>query len=180
MSKQNTLDTNLNIKFDEKIKELEESLPKGTPDANCSALTLTHTLNVLGNPEFNSFYFNNLAIPLGGGYGGFKSIKGWKPPCGAVSGGCMAIGIIMGGQERLDFKDHMKTYQKTANFVHLFEKEFGSVACHDLCGTDFNDISQINEYMKKDIWGKKCYKFVVFAVDQIRKIMASELKKKWQ
>ncbi|GAH14030.1 unnamed protein product, partial [marine sediment metagenome] len=41
-----------------------------------------------------SVFFNNLAIPLAGGFGGFKSMHGWKGPCGAICGGCAAIGII--------------------------------------------------------------------------------------
>ncbi|MFX1259287.1 MAG: C-GCAxxG-C-C family (seleno)protein, partial [Promethearchaeota archaeon] len=111
MSKNKSPRFNINERFDKKIKILKQSLPKMKEDINCAALTLTNILNVIG---LDTFYFNNLAIPLAGGYGGFKSIKGWKGPCGAVNGGCAAIGIIIGGKERLKFKDHMKVYKKAA------------------------------------------------------------------
>ncbi|MFX0104382.1 MAG: C-GCAxxG-C-C family protein [Candidatus Hodarchaeota archaeon] len=166
-------------KFEERIKKLEETLPKLEGEKNCAALTLTNVVDVLGISEVNSFYFNNLAVPLGGGFGGFKSIKGWKGPCGAVSGGCAAIGIILGGRERLKLKNHLKAYQKAAIFTHYFEKEFGSVACQELSGTDFYDVSSVNEYLSNKVWEKKCYKYVIFALDQIRKLMVFELKNKW-
>ncbi|MFX0139755.1 MAG: C-GCAxxG-C-C family protein, partial [Candidatus Hodarchaeota archaeon] len=140
---------------------------------------LTSVVDILGISELNRFYFNNLAVPLGGGFGGFKSMKGWKGPCGAVSGGCAAIGVILGGHERLKLKDHLKTYQRAAIFTHYFEKEFGSVACQELCGTDFNDLSSVNEYLNNKVWEKQCYKYVIFALDQIRKLTAFELKEKW-
>ncbi|UCD01659.1 MAG: C_GCAxxG_C_C family protein, partial [Promethearchaeota archaeon] len=128
----------LDSQFKEKIKKLKETLPKLEGERNCAALTLTNVADILGISELNRFYFNNLAVPLGGGFGGFKSIKDWKGPCGAVSGGCAAIGLILGGREQLKLKDYLNTYQKAAIFAHYFEKEFGSVACQELCGTAFN------------------------------------------
>ena len=169
----------LNSQFDKRIKKLEETLPKLEGEKNCAALTLTNVVDILGISEVNSFYFNNLAVPLGGGFGGFKSIKRWKVPYGAVSGGCAAIGLIIGGRKRLKLKDHLKTYQKAAIFAHYFEKEFGSVACQELCGTDFSDLSSVNEYLSNNVWEKQCFKYVIFALDQIRKLLAFELIKKW-
>jgi hypothetical protein len=170
----------INEKFDDKIKNLEETIPYLKGEVNCAVLTLTSVLEILSIPELQSFYYNNLAVPLAGGFGGFKSEKGWKGPCGAVCGGCAAIGIIIGGKGKLKFRDHMKTYQKAAIYAHNFEKEFGSVACKELCGTDFSDLNSINEYMENKIWEKQCYKYVVFGVDQVRKLTSSELKRKWQ
>lgn len=169
----------LNAQFDERIKKLEETLPKLEGEKNCAALTLTNIIDILGISEINNFYFNNLAVPLAGGFGGFKSIKDWKGPCGAVNGGCAAIGVILGGRKRLKLKDHLKTYQKAAIFAHYFEKEFGSVTCQELSGTDFSDLSSVNEYLSNKVWERQCYKYVIFAIDQIRKLTAFELKKKW-
>lgn len=169
----------INEKFDDKIKDLEENLPYLKGEVNCAVLTLTSVLEILGIPELQSFYYNNLTVPLAGGFGGFKSEKGWKGPCGAVCGGCAAIGIIIGGKEKLKFRDHMKVYQKAAIYAHNFEKEFGSVACKELCGTDFSDLNSINEYMENKVWEKQCYKYVVFGVDQVKKLTSSELKRKW-
>jgi len=165
----------INKHFDDKIKELNKILPKGEGDKNCSAWTFTSVLDVLG---LDSFFFNNSSIPFGGGYGGFKSMYGWKGPCGAVSGGCMAIGIILGGQKPIKNADKIKIYPTTAKFVHYFEKEFGSVICQNLCGIDFNEPTGIKEYLDNNLW-EKCYKYIIFAVDQVRKMTQEELEKKW-
>lgn len=180
MNKLNSSHSDINDRFNEKIKDLEETLPYLKKEVNCSALILTNILEILDIPELKSFYFNNLAVPLAGGFGGFKSEKGWKGPCGAVCGGCAAIGIIIAGKERLKFRDHLKVYQKAAIYAHKFEKEFGSVACKELSNTDFSDLNSVNNYVENKIWEKQCYKYVVFGVDQVRKLTQFELKKKWQ
>jgi tetrahydromethanopterin S-methyltransferase subunit H len=75
---------NINARFDEKVKELEERLPKLRTGVNCAELTLTSILDVLG---IKNSIINNLMIPLAGGFGGYKSEKGWQGACGAVCGG---------------------------------------------------------------------------------------------
>ncbi len=164
----------INLRFDEKIKNLEEILPKLEMETNCAALTLTNILEVLG---VDNFYFHNLAVPLAGGFGGFKSLKGWKGPCGAVCGGCAAIGIIVGGQKKL--AQNLEAYQTAAKFVHYFEKEFGSTTCYELCGIDFSDLDSANKYIENKKWEQQCYKYVIFAINKVRELTASDLKKKW-
>lgn len=166
----------INLRFDEKIKNLEETLPKLETNVNCAALTLTNILETLG---LDNIYFHNLAIPLAGGFGGFKSLKGWKGPCGAVCGGCAAIGIIMGGQKKIKIDENLEVYQTAAKFVHYFEKEFGATTCYELCGTDFTDLESANNYIESKKWEKQCYKYVLFAIDKVRELTALDLKKKW-
>jgi C_GCAxxG_C_C family probable redox protein len=178
MSKYNSCHGDINERFDEKIKKLEDSLPKPEGVMNCAELTLTHILDILG---IDNFFFHNLAIPLAGGLGGFKSIKDWKSPCGSVTGGCLAIGIIMGGQEELKNRDHLKVLQRAAKFASNFEKNFGSVACKELCGTDWSDFNSITEiYVKNKIWQTTCYKFVIYAINEVRKLTRRDLSKKWE
>ncbi|MGB5911392.1 MAG: C-GCAxxG-C-C family protein [Promethearchaeia archaeon] len=164
-------------RFDEKIKNLEETLPKLETDLNCAALTLTNILEIL---DISNSYFYNLSVPLAGGFGGFKSYKDWKGPCGAVCGGCAAIGIILGGQRKLKFSEHLKVYQTAAKFVHYFEKKFGSVSCQGLCGIVFSDLNSMDDYIKDKVWEHQCYKYVIFAVDKVRELTASDLKEKWK
>jgi len=158
------MEQNINAKFDEKIKELEEKLPKMTVGVNCAELTLTSILDVLG---INDGIINNLIIPLAGGLGGYKSEKGWQGACGAVCGGCAATGVILGGKER------------TAKFATDFEKEFGTVVCSGLCGYDFSDPAGFMGYQENKVWETTCNKFVIWAVDHVRKLMKKDLRKKW-
>ena len=170
------MEQDINAKFDEKIKELEEKLPKMRAGANCAELTLTSVLEVLG---IENGLINNLMIPLAGGFGGYKSEKGWQGACGAVCGGVAASGVILGGKERMPNESIPVAYLKGAKFATDFEKEFGTVVCSELCGFDFSDPNAFLEYEQNNVWEKTCSKYVVWAVDHTRKLMRRDLKKKW-
>jgi C_GCAxxG_C_C family probable redox protein len=165
----------INLKFDNALKQLEKELPNEIP-GGCAEATMRHFLNILGIEEE---LINNIMIPLSGGLGGYKSEKGWFGPCGAVVGGCGAVGVILGGKDKMSPNNVLPAYLKSAQFAKEFEKVFGSVLCPNLSGYDFSDPNAIMEYMKEGIWGKKCYKYVLWAIDNIRKMMNKELKKNW-
>ena len=167
----------IQIRFDEKLKEMEQALPAMTEGVNCAALTFTSILDVLG---INDYKFHNLAMPLAGGFGGYKAKNGWQGACGAVAGGCAAIGIIMGGDKKMDDPTMNMCYLKAAKYATEFEKQFGTVVCSKLCGYDFSTPQGMVDYMKNDTWAKTCHKFVIWAVDKIRKETKQELRKKWE
>ncbi|MFX1324755.1 MAG: C-GCAxxG-C-C family protein [Promethearchaeota archaeon] len=168
----------INSRFDELLEDLKESLSKETP-AGCAEATFRHVSNILG---IENQLINNIMIPLSGGLGGYKSEKGWFGPCGAVVGGCAAVGAILGGKEKEPLGMNLipVAYMKSAQFAKDFEKEFGTVLCPELSGYDFSDPSAMMEYMEKGIWGKTCYKYVLWAIDNVRKLMKSELEKNWE
>ncbi|MFX1470342.1 MAG: C-GCAxxG-C-C family protein [Promethearchaeota archaeon] len=164
-------------KFDEALKQYEEIFPKLSPtEGGCAEATLTGILNILG---IQDGLINNIMIPLSGGLGGYKSEKGWCGPCGAVVGGCAAVGAILGGKGREKMSSDLvpAAYMKSAQFAKEFEKEFGSVDCPTLSGYDFSDPNTMMEYVEDGTWGKKCYKYVLWAIDNIRKLMKKELVK---
>lgn len=162
-------------KFDKAIEKLEKELPNEIP-SGCAEATMRHILNILGMEET---LINNIMIPLSGGLGGYKSEEGWFGPCGAVVGGCGAIGAILAGKEKMDQSKVLPAYLKSAQFAKEFEKEFGSVVCPNLSGYDFSDPNNIMKYLEEGVWGKKCYKYVLWAIDNVRKLMKKELKKNW-
>jgi hypothetical protein len=168
---------NINLRFDEKLKELKNLLPKLKEGINCAELTLTSVLDILG---IDNYLFHNLAIPLAAGFGGYKSKNGWKGACGAVCGGCAAIGVIMGGHERMSNGLMLLVALKAAKFAKEFENEFNTVVCSELCGYDFSKPETIIEYRENEIWVKKCYHFVIWAVDKIRKLTQEELLNNWK
>ncbi|NHJ21406.1 MAG: C_GCAxxG_C_C family protein [Candidatus Lokiarchaeota archaeon] len=170
------MEQDINRKFDEKIKDLEKTLPKMTNGANCAELTLTSVLEVLG---IKNGVINNLIIPLAGGFGGYKSKKGWQGACGAVCGGCAATGVILGGRERMPNELILNAYMNAAKFAADFEAEFGTVVCSGLCGYDFSDPDGLEEYQKNNTWETTCNKFVLWAVDHVRTMMRDELTEKW-
>ncbi len=164
------------VKFDETVNELEKTLPDMKEGANCAELTLTSVLEILG---IDNHYFHNLAMPLAGGFGGYKSEKGWMGACGAVAGACAAIGVIMGGNEKMNTETMAMAYLKASKFCTEFEKQFGTVVCSGLCGYDFSTPEGFTGYQKNNIWKKTCYKFVVWGVDKVRKLTRKNLKEKW-
>jgi C_GCAxxG_C_C family probable redox protein len=167
------MEHDINLKFDEAIEKLKKDLPNEIP-SGCAEATMRHILKILGTEEA---LIDNIMISLSGGLGGYKSEKGWPGPCGAVVGGCGGVGLILGGKEKMAPNNVLPAYLKSAQFAKEFEKEFGTVICSELVGYDFSDPNQIMEYMKEGVWGKQCYKYVLWAIDNIRKLMKKELKK---
>ena len=104
----------IDSKFDEALEQLKESLPKETI-AGCAEATMRNILSILGIEEG---LINNIMIPLSGGLGGYKSEKGWSGPCGAVVGGCAAVGAILGGKEKNPIAMNPSTRYRT--FITLF------------------------------------------------------------
>ena len=67
------MENDINNKFDEIIEKLKKELPGMRKGVNCCELTLTNILDVLG---VDSYIFHNLAMPLAGGFGGYKAKNG--------------------------------------------------------------------------------------------------------
>jgi C_GCAxxG_C_C family probable redox protein len=55
-------------------------------------------------------------------------------PCGALTGGIMAIGLILGRRTAQDSVE--PAYQAVQALLHAFEAEFGSRGCHEILGCD--------------------------------------------
>lgn len=179
MTSNNVSEKNVLRRFKDKIEELKTSLPPlGRERGNsCAADTLNSILEILNLKEFDSYYYNNLAIPFSG-FGSYQNEKGWKGPCGIVSGAMAAIGIIMGGQERAKSEDVPMIFMKTLMFADKFEKQFGSLSCQDLCGLDLSKDYQ--KYVEENIWEKKCCNYLLYTVELVSKVTRKELKNKWK
>jgi len=170
------VEKNYDLRFSDKISTLEKDLPEMRKGVNCAELTLKSVLEIL---DIQNGLLNNAMIPLAGGFGGYKSQKGWQGACGAVCGGCAAIGIILGGKERMDDDLIPIAYLKAAKFASEFEKKFGSVICSQLCGYDFSDPDAFMQYQRERTWSKTCYQYVIWAIGEVHKLMNNQLKRNW-
>ena len=166
-------------RFQDKLEQLEKTLPPlgKIPGNSCAANTLDNILDVLDLKDMERSYFHNLAIPFSG-FGSYETRKGWKGPCGIVSGSIAGIGIIMGGKEQTDRKDVPLVFTKALRFSDKFEKKYGSLSCWDLCGYDLS--KDYSKYVETKGWEKICYKMVIFAIEQVMKLTRKDLKTKWQ
>ena len=178
MNNQNTIKEDIIKRFDDKLIELKDSLPPlGKSIGNsCAADTINSIIDILNLEERKNSYYNNLAIPFSG-FAHFKGKNGWMGPCGAISGALAAIGIIMGGKEKIKDLEVPKVYGKAVRFAKSFEEEFGSVMCEELCGFDLN--TDLGQYVKTRAWENKCCNFILFAVNKVSKITRKELKQNW-
>ena len=179
MNEINSRRPDFNTKFKEKVEELKETLiPLGKdPGTSCAALTFTNILDVLDNEDLKSHYFNNLAIPFSG-LASYTSKNNWKGACGAVGGGIAAMGIIMGGQEKAKSSEVPKIYAKAVRFASKFENKFGSLSCEEICGVNIS--LNMREYVKNNVWEKKCCNFVRYAVELVGKLTRKDLNEKWK
>jgi len=170
------MENEINNKFDERLEKMRKELPAMRKGVNCCELTLTNILDVLG---VDSYLFHNLAMPLAGGFGGYKAKDGWQGACGAVTGACAAIGVIMGGDKKMDDGQMVIAYLKASKYCSDFEGEFQSVLCSRLCGYDFSTPEGFIQYQKNRVWEKTCYKFVIWAVNHVRKLTKKDLRNNW-
>ncbi len=107
-----------------------------------------------------------MASSFGGGIGGMRSV------CGAVSGMCMAAGLIFGYQEAGDMDGKKAHYLKISDLVSEFQKETGSIICAELLGRKTENVpiapsERTEEYYKK----RPCPQIVRMAADILEKAL---------
>lgn len=94
-----------------------------------------------------------VATPFGGGVGRSEDI------CGALTGGVLAIGVVLGRTEPTE--DKLKSYDAAKELHDWFEKRFGSTLCMVLNRGDF----------KSPEHKKRCTRFVEEAAREACLIM---------
>lgn len=87
---------------------------------NCAQAVLMAYKDLLGLDEDSIL---KLALPFGGGIGRQKEV------CGAISGMCMAAGMICGSTDPKAKAEHYKLIQ---NLCNKFKEENGSIVCNEL------------------------------------------------
>ena len=80
----------------------------------------------------------SLAIRAAGGFAGGMALTGG--PCGAVSGGVMALGLALGSDQAGDRLARERMFMAVQELAELFSAEHGSLLCKELCpGVKFGD-----------------------------------------
>src|SRR5512136_1247055 len=68
--------------------------------------------------------------------------------CGAVSGGVMAIGLLLGRDKPGD--DREVCYEVVRRFLDVFTTRFGSISCPELTGVHLGTAEGLAEFKRKD------------------------------
>lgn len=99
-----------------------------------------------------------IASGLGGGMGGSHELV-----CGALSGGAMASGVLLGRD--MPDEGRPEAYDLTDELISGFRQEFGTVFCHELVGKELGVEPRAERwgdiYRAKDM-RQTCVRFVRF------------------
>ena len=106
----------------------------------------------------------SIASGFGGGFGRLQET------CGAVTGAIMVIGCRFFNKDNL--KDSKEiVYQHTRDFIKKFRRRNGSISCLELIGVDFSTEEGLREAREKDLFKKKCDKYVRDACEILEEII---------
>jgi len=130
---------------------IDTALSRFLDDHNCAQSVLITFLEHKGLAVKEAVH---LAAGLGGGVG----LQG--KTCGAVTGGVLAIGLMMGQTISNLGRSKNETYGVTMRFLKRFRREFSSQMCNDLVGFDMADPQQLQAALDKDHFKQTCPKFV--------------------
>ena len=108
-----------------------------------------------------------MATPFGGGVSRFGTI------CGALVGGCMALGFCYGRTKAEEKDKRDKTYAKVQEMLREFEKEFGTLQCKGLINLNLLDPEERKKFQELKLTNR-CAGFVAFAVEKARRLLKEE------
>ena len=147
-------------------------MSRGDNKFNCCESTLIRIDEEKPLPGFTPNVMR-IASNFGGGVGG------WGTVCGAVSGACMALGLIYGTEgdeastEYSDKREHQR--DMTKEFMKAFEDRWGHVNCFDLLGVNFNTPEgKIKYEAMKEAGETHCSEYVVWASEKIIEMQKSK------
>ncbi|MHA1129770.1 MAG: C-GCAxxG-C-C family (seleno)protein [Candidatus Helarchaeota archaeon] len=154
-------------RFKAKIEELRRELPKkyhggNLISQNCAMLTMKSFLEIIEKENIN---YINMAGPL-------AALAG---VCGAVNAGLMITGLVTGKFGKKEIHQ-LKAAEQGMRFLTRFRHEFDSYTCQTLTG-GYNLLTTkgMQDYIKDEIWEKKCYKHVVKAIEILGKLYKKQL-----
>jgi C_GCAxxG_C_C family probable redox protein len=81
-------------------------------------------------------------------------------PCGAVTGGLMAIGLAHGGSRANDEGTRERTYAASRAFLERFRREHGSNVCRELLGVDIGTPEGREAAAKEGLFRTRCPRYV--------------------
>jgi C_GCAxxG_C_C family probable redox protein len=108
-----------------------------------------------------------VATGFGGGMGRTSGT------CGAVTGACMAIGLMRGMRSTEDAAAKEATYEAVEDFVQRFREAHGSVACTELLEVDLGTPEGRAAAKERGLFATRCNGFIRDAVIILEDVSAS-------
>ncbi|OGR40056.1 MAG: hypothetical protein A2051_01420 [Desulfovibrionales bacterium GWA2_65_9] len=91
-------------------------------------------------------------------------------PCGALSGGVMALGLALGRDSGRDDLD--EAYGPVQEYLEFFSETFGSANCLELTGCDFGTAAGQSAFRQRGVKQDVCLPLVAAAAAQVVRILA--------
>ncbi|MDP6633616.1 MAG: C-GCAxxG-C-C family protein [Phycisphaerae bacterium] len=118
--------------------------------------------------NLDSFTARNIACGFGAG------ISKRQETCGAVTGGIMVLGMLLGTRGAHDRSTTEETYAMSDEFISRFEEAHGSCNCRELLGGCDLNTEEGREQMKElDLRNKTCKVCVNSAVEILEQIISN-------
>ncbi|MCL5256285.1 MAG: C-GCAxxG-C-C family protein [Chloroflexi bacterium] len=104
------------------------------------------------------------ALGLGGGIGHRQDA------CGAVTGGSIAIGMLL--TERIEDHKEAKAaaQQVVGDYYHRFAEKFGTAGCMELIQVPILTQEEIDHFRASGLREERCEKYITFAVEDLIKL----------
>jgi len=103
---------------------------------------------------------------VAGAFGGGMGRSG-SGPCGAASGGLMALGLIFGKTEPEDNDARDRCYAEGKEFLQAFQERCNGLSCCELLGHDVSDPDQYLLAKTSGAFAQRCPKFLEVAVELV-------------
>jgi C_GCAxxG_C_C family probable redox protein len=104
------------------------------------------------------------ARQVAGAFGGGMARTGCGP-CGAASGGLMALGLMHGKTEPTDDAARDRCYAEGKSYLEAFESHCQGLSCRDLLGFDVSDPAQYQLATSSGAFARRCPVFMAAAVE---------------
>ena len=103
------------------------------------------------------------AIGMAAGFGG--GIGQMGETCGAVTGACMALGLLAQERSGSGYEVKYQAYALVQEFIPRFREKCGALKCRDLLGRDISDPQQYHAAKQEDLFHTRCPLFINTAVE---------------
>ncbi len=110
------------------------------------------------------------SLKLATGFGAGMAMM--QKTCGAATGAYMVIGALHGRVEPADKEAKAWTYALIEEFNKSFIDKHGSLSCRELIGVDLQTEEGQKEAKSKNLYDKKCKKYVEDAVIILDEILS--------
>lgn len=91
-------------------------------------------------------------------------------PCGALTGGILALNLIHGRDEKGQSVE--RNYAVVQELMELFKAEHGSIHCHELLGCDLGTVEGQRQYNEQQL-GQRCNQFSLKTIELVETILAT-------